>query len=94
MAKPSPTQPDEEARGKNHCAERMAATISAFVITALGKPPDFLRVAVVKLWTAHFRVNVHAGADVTSARVVHSYFLTVDDDGQVVESDPAITRLY
>jgi hypothetical protein len=94
MEKQSPAQPDEEARGANQRAERQAVKLAAFVIAALGEPPDFLRVTVVKVWGDHFRVNVHAGADVTSARVVHSYFLTVADNGQVVGSEPAITRLY
>lgn len=94
MATPSPAQPDEEVRGKPSRAERRAAEIAAFVIDALGEPPELLRVTVVKVWGDRVRVNVLTGADATSARVAHSYFLTVDDGGRVVESDPAILRLY
>lgn len=94
MATPSPAQPDEEVSGKQKRAERQIAMIAAFVIDTLGEPPDLLRVAVVKVWADRFRVNVHAGTDVTMTRVVHSYFVTVDETGQVVASDPAIVKLY
>jgi hypothetical protein len=94
MATPSPAQPDEEMIGKKRRAERQEATVAANVIRSLGQPPDFRRVTVVRLWANHFRVNVQTGASATSARVAHSFFVAADEDGQVIESDPAITRLY
>ena len=94
MATPSPTQPDEEVRNKHQRAERQAATIAAFVINALGEPPDFRQVIVLRLWENRFRVNVQTGDDAVSARIAHSFFLTADEKGQVLESVPAITRRY
>jgi hypothetical protein len=53
-----------------------------------------LELEVVKVWGDRFRANVLTGEGATFARVAHSYFLTVDDDGRIVGSDPAILRLY
>ena len=89
-----PAQPDEEARDQALRAERQAAVITAFVMRALGRPPDLFRVTVARLWGNHFRVNVQTGTDVVSARIAHSYFLAVDESGQVLTSDPAIARKY
>ncbi len=93
MATPSRSQ-DEEVRAHHQKAEHRAALIAAGVIGALGEPPDFLRVTVVKLWGDQFRVNVQTGGDAVSARVAHSFFLKADESGQVIESNPMITRLY
>jgi hypothetical protein len=90
----TPAEPDEETTAKVRRAEQQAATITAFVMRALGRPPDLFRVTVVRLWRHHFRVNVQTGTDVTSARIAHSYFLAVDESGQVIASDPAIARQY
>lgn len=93
MATPSPTQ-DEEARDKHQREARRAVVIAAFVMGALGHPEDFLRVTVVPLWGNRFRANVQTGTDAASTRIAHSFFLTTDESGQVIESVPAITRLY
>lgn len=94
MAKSSHAQSGEELRDESQRAERRAATIAAAVRGALGDPPDFRRVTVVKLWGDQFRVNVLTGEDATSSRVAHSYFLTADESGRVLASEPAIARLY
>jgi hypothetical protein len=92
MATPA-AQPDAEALSKNQRAERQATAIAAFVMGALGQPADFRRVTVARLWGNRFRVNVHTG-DGMSTRVAHSFFLAADENGRVIESDPAIARLY
>jgi hypothetical protein len=94
VTKPAPSQSDEEARDERQHTEPRVAVIAAAVMSALGKPPDFRRVTVVKLWGNQFRVNVLTGGDATSSRVAHSYFLTAADDGRVLDSEPAIARLY
>ncbi len=94
MPAPTPAQPDEEVVGKAARAERVAVTISAAVMKALGHPAELFRVSVVRLWGNHYRVNVQTGPDAVSARIAHSYFLTADDNGQVLASVPAIARLY
>ncbi len=62
------------------------------LLAALGEPPDLLRVQVKALWGSFYRANVFVGKGVT-ARMAHSFFLDVDD-GEIVSSAPAITRLY
>src|SRR5207244_4117813 len=50
--------------------------------------------AARRVWADYYRVNVFVGADAASAKVAHSYFVAADGDGKVIESTPAITRLY
>lgn len=94
MSTPSRAEPDEEVTGKALRAERVALAITASVLRELGKPTDLFRVAVVRLWENHYRVNVQTGPDAVSARVAHSFFLKVDEAGAVLGSTPAITRVY
>ncbi len=94
MAKRPTAEPDEEADRKQGQAERLATRIGASVMIALGHPEDFFRVSVVRLWENHYRVNVQTGTDPVSLRVAHSFFLATDENGNIVESSPAITRRY
>jgi hypothetical protein len=64
------------------------------VIRALGRPDDLLRIQVSELWERRFRVNIYVGPDIVSSRVVHSYFLETDDDGNIIKSTPRIKRQY
>jgi hypothetical protein len=82
MATPSPAQPDEDVRGKHQRSERQAAVIAAYVLNALGEPPDFRRVIVLNLWGNRFRVNVQTGEDALCVRIAHSFFITADEGGQ------------
>src|SRR5438067_8467413 len=41
-----------------------------------------------------YRVNVFVGENVASAKVAHSYFLTADGNGNIIESTPKITTRY
>jgi hypothetical protein len=72
---------------------RMAA-IGSHVLRALGEPDELRRVQVQPLWPDHYRVNVLVGADAASVRVVHSYFVVADGDGNVLRVAPEITRQY
>jgi hypothetical protein len=94
MRKSSPTPPDEGQVAEAARAERLATAIGASVIKALGQPTELFRISVVRLWGNQYRVNVHTGADAVSVRVAHSFFLTADESGQVLASNPAIARLY
>jgi hypothetical protein len=94
MPSPSGARPSAEVVEEAQRAKRLATVISESVMKALGQPADLFRVSVVQLWGNHYRVNVQTGSDAASARIAHSYFLTVDESGQVIVSDPAIARLY
>jgi hypothetical protein len=81
------------AGGKEPCSIANAA-IRAGVIGALGRPENLYQVTVQSLWPGRYRVNVWTGADATSARVAHSYFVAADDVGVIASSNPTITRQY
>jgi hypothetical protein len=89
-----------ERREKQHLEQepkerpQLNATIADNVIQALGKPGDLYQIQVKSLWTDHYRVNVLVGADASSARVAHSYFLAADSKGGIVTSTPKIAREY
>ena len=74
--------------------QQLAAVIGNRVIHSLGQPGDLHMVQVRHLWEDRYRVNVLVGADTASARVIHSYFLVADLDGNIIESTPKITRQY
>ena len=70
------------------------AAIGSHVLRALGEPNELRRIDVRPLWSDHYRVNVLVGADAASVKVIHSYFLVADSDGNVLLSVPAITKRY
>ena len=86
--------PDREGPAEGRRAERQGAAVCQAVLAGLGRPRDLFRVSAVRLWENHFRVNVQTGPDATSVGTPHSFFVTADDDGVVLESVPRITRLY
>lgn len=64
------------------------------VIHTLGTPVNLLKVQARLLWENHYRVNVFVGPDVASAKVSNSYFLSVGTDGNILASEPKITKQY
>jgi hypothetical protein len=68
--------------------------IGRHVVRALGSPVDLFQVQVRPVGNEHYRVNVLVGKGVTSVRVADSFFLTADDEGNIVTSSPAIVRHY
>src|SRR5262245_10880797 len=68
--------------------------IRARVLASLGVPPGLYRVSVLPVWAGRYRVNVLTGPDAASARVAHSYFLEVGEDGVIVSASPPLVRLY
>ena len=74
--------------------QQLAAAIGNRVIHTLGQPSDLHLVQVRHLWEDRYRVNVLVGAETVSAKVLHSYFLVADLDGNIIESVPKITRQY
>lgn len=74
--------------------EQRADGIRAGVLAALGRPGQLFRVAVLPLWGDHFRVNVLTGADPSSVRIPHSYFVAADGRGHILTATPSIRREY
>ena len=94
MASKPVAPPDEGASSKDDGLARLTAAVTQAVMTNLGRPADFLRVTARRVAGANYRVNVVTGANPAVARIAHSFFVTADDAGRVVESTPAIERLY
>lgn len=67
--------------------------IRARVLASLGRPAGLVKVTVQPLWADHFRVNVWTGGTGGSA-IPDSYFVTADDRGVLLRSEPPIERRY
>jgi hypothetical protein len=74
--------------------DRLNTLIGDQVIQALGKPPGLQQVQVRSLWEGHYRVNVLVGGDITSLKIANSYFVQADGEGNILESDPRVMKLY
>ncbi len=94
MSKLPVAQPDEDARQDKKRAEQVADAIGVYVMNALGRPKNLFKVSVVRLWKDRYRINVQTGSDAVSTSIAHSFFVTADESGTIVESTPRITRLY
>jgi hypothetical protein len=94
--KTTPTTPqnDLQKNPKKEERERLNAALGKRVMDTLGHPGDLHAVQVRWLWDDHYRVNVFVGADAACAKVANSYFLVVDDGGNIITSTPAIRRQY
>jgi hypothetical protein len=64
------------------------------VIGTLGKPVDLVLVQVRQLWENHYRVNVLVGANAVTFKIVNSYFVEGDSDGNIIESTPKMVKQY
>lgn len=90
--------PTEQVKQQTAAAEpkteRQSGSIARQLLQTLGRPVTLYRVEVRHLWEKHYRANVLIGADAASVRIAHSFFLCIDEDGNIIASAPAITRKY
>ncbi len=70
------------------------ALIGGHVLRRLGRPAALRGVHVRRLWEDHYRVNVLVGGDAASTRVLHSFFVVTDGDGNFLTATPDIARRY
>lgn len=93
-----PNKQQTEQTGENEPQKKKRESIDVLigeqVIHALGKPTDLRDVQVRKLWDDHYRVNIVVGENAGCVRVVNSYFLATDSDGNLVQCTPKITKQY
>ena len=101
MAKAKKTDPKQEepaivAQTKPNHTEK----IKSQVLAKIGKPPRLDHVEVSRHHNGHYRVNIWEQPEpdktfaVTFApRIGPSYYLTVSDTGDIIASDPPMTRL-
>ena len=64
------------------------------VVRMLGTPEEMRKVLVHPVGQAGLPVNVVVGKDVSTSRIADSFFLTADEDGNILSSPPKIDRLY
>lgn len=88
-----PMSQSEEDAGTKVWADGRRAAIRAGVLAALGNPAELLRVTVQPLWGDKFRVNVWTGGS-NGAEIPNSYFVTADDRGTILTSEPPIVKQY
>ncbi len=74
--------------------------IRAQVLAKIGKPPRLDRVEVSRHHNGHYRVNIweqavpsKTFAVMSAPRIGASYYLTVSDTGEIINSHPPMTRL-
>ena len=79
---------------ERHKRETLKLLVREQVIHTLGEPGDLLSVQIRPLWGTHYRVNVFVGDSIVCAKIVHSFFVLTDDDGNILESTPRIQRQY
>jgi hypothetical protein len=87
-------QGDQDKEMGRHRRDAVNAVIGKHVVRSLGSPGDLLKVQVRPLGSDRYRVNVLVGKHAASARIAHSFFLTADDEGNIITSSPAIVRLH
>src|SRR5690349_1293330 len=91
---PTTEQVKQQARSAERTHEQRCGAIAGKILQTLGRPATLYRVEVRPLWEKHYRVNVFVGADAASTRIAHSFFLSADEDGNILASVPDITRKY
>jgi hypothetical protein len=92
--KPEPVIPPKDEGLSLARRDAIHGFIGGQVVHRLGSPDDLLKVNVRPVGRDHYRVNVVVGKNVTSSRIVQSYFLMADGEGNILSSTPTIARLY
>ena len=90
-AKQQEKQPTDSE--KQEC-QQMKTLIGKNVLSGLGQPGNLIRAQVRTLWGDYFRVNILVGPDVASVKIAHSFFLSADAEGNILTSNPKITKQY
>jgi len=85
---------EPQSEGKADESKGREAMIRARVLKSLGRPDNLFCVSVIPLWGNNYRVNVMAGPDATTLRIPNSYFVVVDDNGNILHSTPTIRNEY
>ncbi|HYH66059.1 MAG TPA: hypothetical protein VD866_15300 [Urbifossiella sp.] len=89
----TPPQADLGIRQPAPPGRTRSDSIRAGVLAALGRPAELYRVTVAPLWGNRFRVNVMTGT-AAGVEIPNSYFVTADDAGMILGSEPLLRREY
>ena len=74
--------------------QRLESVIGGHVLDQLGCPGASHSIRVRHLWADNYRVNVFVGEAASFAQIAHSYFVSSDGEGRILESRPAIRKHY
>ena len=74
--------------------QTLAAAIGNHVLDLLGRPKIPHQARARHLWDGHYRVNILIGEEFAFAQIAHSYFVTADGDGNILECHPVIKKVY
>ncbi|MHB1422563.1 MAG: hypothetical protein ACYC3I_05080 [Gemmataceae bacterium] len=91
---PKKEQDKQQAEPAPRAREHQSSIIVTQLLEALGRPATLYRVDVRHLWEDHYRANVFVGADASSTRIAHSFFLATGADGNILASTPEIKKKY
>lgn len=99
-AKIAPTNTDEAVLLEKPQKPNHTEKIKSQVLTKIGRPPRLDRVEVSRHHGSKYRVNIwqQPESDQTiavtiSPRIGLSYYLTVSETGEIVDSNPPLTKL-
>jgi hypothetical protein len=101
MAKAKQTVPNKEESAVVAQSEpNHTDKIKSQVLAKIGTPPRLHRVEVSKHHNGKYRVNIweqpesdKSLAVTVSARIGRSYYLTVSETGEIIDSNPPMTRV-
>jgi hypothetical protein len=95
-----PTKKDEAAPMEQPQEANRTERIKSQVLAKIGKPPRLDRVEVSPHHGSKYRVNIweqpepNKNIAVTiGPRIRSSYYLTVSDTGEIIDSNPPLTKL-
>lgn len=96
----TPTKKEETAAAKQPTEPNHTETIKSQVLAKIGKPPRLNRVEVTRHHGGNYRVNIwqqpeadRSLAVTLNPRIGMSYYLKVSNTGEIVHSDPPLTKL-
>jgi hypothetical protein len=91
---------DEAVPAKQPPEPNHTAVIKSQVLARIGLPPRLDRVEVCKQHNGKYRVNIWAKTEpktniavTPSPHIGWSYYLTVSDKGEIINSNPPMTQL-
>jgi hypothetical protein len=94
-AKKAAAQSEEPVAVPNHTEK-----IKSQVLAKIGRPPRLDRVQVSQHHGGHYRVNIWQQPEpdqklavTLSPRIGPSYYLTVSETGEIMDSDPPLNKL-
>jgi hypothetical protein len=90
---PTKQQREQDRDLEQHKTEALRSLVEEQAIHRLGKPVGLRNMQVRRLWENRYRVNVIVGENAVSAKIAKSYFVKSDSDGNIVDSNPAMTKL-